>query len=278
MWGILNQAIKKNDAKTIAYIEEHFRDNVLNIEIQKVDQSPNGIVALMLYDKTKKKEYKQYAYRMYEWLKKQNTECGIPYNAKSDFKHCLVDGLGMFNPFLTYFSKHENNKEAYNLALQQIELYTRYGCDAETGIPAHAYRRKAPHIKMGSINWGRGASWYALGLIGLDVKDLSAEAQIKVKRFNATMLELYKQNKGFSQFNCQEPSVDLSATLPILWYFQKKNIYTPTEKELLQFSRYMHDTILYNNSGDTRYLNRYNEYSGPFAMSQGVMLLLLGQY
>lgn len=275
MYGILNHAVKQHDTKTIERIEKHFKEKVLNVEIQKVDQSPNGIVALMLYDITKNKEYKQYAYKMYEWLKAQNTDFGIPYNAKRDFKECLVDGIGMYNPFLTYFAKHEKNEEAYKIALQQVEQFTLYGCDAETGIPAHAYRRKAPHVKMGSINWGRGASWYALGLMGIDSKDLSDTAKVRVERFNKTMLELYKQNKGFSQFNCQDSLIDLSATLPILWYFREKNIYKPTQKELLQFSRYLHDTILYNSSGDTRGLNRYNEYYGPFAMAQGVMLLLL---
>jgi len=275
MWGILNHAVKQHDTETVERIEKHFSKNVLDVEIQKVDQSPNGIVALMLFDITKKNEYKQYANKIYEWLKAQNTADGIPYNAKSDFKECLVDGIGMFNPFLTYYAKHENNSEAYKIALQQAELYLRHGCDAETGIPAHAYRRKAPRIKMGSINWGRGASWLALGMIGIDVNDLSDTAQVRIERFNQTMFELYKQNEGFSQFNCQDPSIDLSATLPILLYFREKNIYKPTEKELLQFSKYMHNTILYNSSGDTRWLNRYNEFYGPFAMAQGVMLLLL---
>lgn len=199
---------------------------------------------------------------------------GIPYVTGAEDVN-LVDGMGMYNPFLIYYSKTYNDTTAYKLAVKQAELFIKYAVDDETGICSHGYRMKAPFIKVGSANWGRGNSWFALGLCGIDIKDFSEQSRNKVKRFRQTMKALWLQDHKFAEFIGDDGKEDISVTLPILYYLVQSGTIRVSEKQILSYSRYMHDGVMYNGSGECGGLNHYSDYTGPSPLIQAMTLKLL---
>lgn len=271
--AVLEYAIKVKDKQLINKIESIFKKEILNQEIHVTDQAINGVVACQLYSISQKQKYKAYATKMYRWIKSQDSQYGIVYHNLREISN--VDGIGMCVPFLSAYSKTFNNKEAYQLALKQLNIYNEYGVDGDTGIPAQGYSITQPHIKLGSCNWGRGISWYLCGLSSVNIEDLSLKAQRNIKLFNENIVQLNSKWSGnFSQFYSQG-GVDLSATLPCLYYMYNKKLIPFSIKQVLGYSKYMHDGILYNSSGPIRGCNYYSEYFGPNPISQAFMIKLL---
>ena len=271
--AVLEYAIKEKDKNLIEEIEDIFQKEILYTKIQVTDQAINGVVACQLYKHSKKNIYKDYADKMFKWIKSKDTPYGIVYHGLKEISN--VDGIGMCVPFLSQYSKTFKKSEAYRLALKQINVYNKFGVDSETGFPAQGYSLSLPHIKMGSCNWGRGISWYLCGLSYVKYEDLDNCAQKKIKLFNENIVRLYDKWGGmFSQFYAQG-GLDLSATLPCLYYLYSQGIVSYSEKQVLSFSKYMHDGILYNSSGPIRGCNYYSEYFGPNPISQAFMIKLL---
>ena len=233
-------------------------------QFRKRDGYPIGI--------TQNVEYLMYADSLYGWLKSHDTNYGIPYNVHSNCN--LIDGLGMFNPFFIRYSKVRGCEESYNLALKQIDVFAKYCCDKETGIPSHGFLTERPYLKVGSANWGRGCGWFAMGLLGVDYSDLNEETRKVVDKFDNSVRTLYIENKFFTQFIGQQGDVDLSATLPLIYYLKCKKLISLNEKDILEYSKYCHDGYMYNSSGDTESLNRYNRYMGGFPLTQAIMAFL----
>ncbi len=269
----LEYAIKSDDTESQKEIIDVFDKYIIDKDFTRVDQCVAGCVAIELYKLTKNKKYKEYADKEYNWLKQQNTtDFGIKY---MDWPGNAVDGLGMHNPFLILYSKTFNNRDAYLLAVEQIEKWNKYGIDKDTGLPAYFYRYKYPNVKMGNINWGRGNSWYVLGLCDIDINDYSAQTAENVRKFIQTTKELYNQNKCFHQYIGQVDKIDLSATLPIIYYLQKIGEIKLSDNDLLEYSIYMHNGLLYNSSGSQSQMNSGCPFSGPNRISQAFMLKLL---
>ena len=144
---------------------------------------------------SQKQKYKAYATKMYRWIKSQDSLYGIVYHNLREISN--VDGIGMCVPFLSAYSKTFNNKEAYQLALKQLNIYNEYGVDGDTGIPAQGYSITQPHIKLGSCNWGRGISWYLCGLSSVNIEDLSLNLDIFANMFPRLFI-YYVFNRGFT--------------------------------------------------------------------------------
>lgn len=271
--AVLEYAIKENDRDLISKINGIFEKEILTQDIKVTDQAINGVVACQLYTVCKGKKYKDYAIKMYNWIKSQDSQYGIVYHGLKEVSN--VDGIGMCVPFLSIYSKTFNEKEAYHLALKQINVYNKFGVDGETGFPAQGYSLSQPHIKMGSCNWGRGISWYLCGVSYVNLSDLDSCAQQKINLFNENIAMLYNRWGGeFSQFY-EQGGLDLSATLPCLYYLYYKKIVPYSLKHVLSFSKNMHDGILYNSSGPIRGCNYYSEYFGPNPIAQAFMIKLL---
>lgn len=272
---LLEDAITKDDKDRVEYLKSYFDSHTLNLPFEHRDQSVEVISSLRLYDYTGENKYKLHADKMYEWLLSQNSEYGILY--VPGLKSSIVDVLGMIVPFLVEYSKTFNKPEAYNLALQQIEIYTKYGCDKETGMPAFAYNIDSPHIKIGRMNWGRGVSWYVIGLSYIDVTRLSLESQETINRLNNTLSAIWNINHRFDHFiedHTKKSEMDLTAELPILYYLKKNGIITLSQKKILEYSQYMHDGIMYNCSNSNSGIVEYGIAHGPMMLAQAFMLRL----
>jgi hypothetical protein len=269
LWVCVENANNKDE---ITECRELFREKIQLSSNFSVDQALFGVSALRLYEYTQNVEYLMYADSLYGWLKSHDTNYGIPYNVHSNCN--LIDGLGMFNPFFIRYSKVRGCEESYNLALKQIDVFAKYCCDKETGIPSHGFLTERPYLKVGSANWGRGCGWFAMGLLGVDYSDLNEETRKVVDKFDNSVRTLYIENKFFTQFIGQQGDVDLSATLPLIYYLKCKKLISLNEKDILEYSKYCHDGYMYNSSGDTESLNRYNRYMGGFPLTQAIMAFL----
>ena len=273
--ALLEDAMIHDKEKNIEELVDVF-ESILNIPFEVVDQSTIGIGAIYLDSLKKDRKYKAYADNLFKWLKDKDGDYGILYG-NSNNSMSIVDALGMVVPFLMKYSQAYHCEEAEELAYKTIEKYIEYGCDDSTGIPAFSYRTEPPHIKMGMTNWGRGISWFCLGLLSIDESRLSSDVFEKVNAFQVTLYELWKQDRLFSQFVGESNKKDLSAELPILYYLYKKQKIELSGNDVLQYSRYMHDGEMYNSSSSNTGIIRYGVPYGTFILSDAFMLKLINE-
>lgn len=173
-----------------------------------------------------------------------------------------------------YYERRKNEK-AFHLCKLTIDNYFKFGVDSETGIPSHGFMLEKPYLKQGSINWGRGLSWFLLCLNTFPVENLNQESLIKYNRLNTTLVELYHKNKDFSQFLGSNDRIDLTATLPVILYLNHKGLIKLDREQLLYYSRYMRNGVLLFSSGPTECMNSYSPFTGENMLSQAVMMFLL---
>lgn len=278
MSELLSYAQNTKNKSLVLEVKNQFDMNILNnVHADRTDQCIYGKVAIQLYDIFKDKKYKDFADNEYNWLKKRNTpDFGIKYI--TDSKGNAVDGIGTYNPFLIEYSKYFAKPEAYQLALEQIEFWCEHGVDIQTGLPCVGFSTLPPYEKHGTLNWGRGCSWYAIGLLNIKVDDLSLKTKELVQKFNETIKVIWLRERKFSQFIGQNMDIDFSATAPLLYYMYKNNIYTPTHEELLSYSQYMDNNIMWYSSGACRYAGGpYINSGSSQRLSQAFMLKLLNE-
>lgn len=270
---LLEDAIKQGNVGKINYLKNYFDKNVYDVPFSHTLQAVHSIISIRLYEHTKEEKYRTHADRMYKYLLSQNTKYGILY--VQGLTYSIVDVLGVVVPFLVEYSKTFNCSEAYKLALQQIEIYTKYGCDKETGMPAFAYTIKEPHVKIGRINWGRGVSWYIIGVSYINIESLSPKSQKTINKLNATLSKIWNNEHKFNHFICDPfEKRDLSAELPILYYLNKIGRINLSSKQILSYSQFMHNGIMYNGSTDNSGAIKYGIALGPQILSQTYMLRL----
>ena len=270
----LEDALLRNDVNLIHTIEVLFDTHIANVEIDHVHQSMCGSVAILLHKYTGDEKYKNYADKMFEWLKSQDTEYGILY-VGPDGNINLIDGCGMFVPFLSLYAETYNDKTAEDLAIKQVEMFARYCVDFQTGIPVQMFCVQEPHVKGGDASWGRGTSWYVMGLCSIEDSLLSEYAQLCVRNLDSTLTVLWQRQGKFSQFIMDDSKEDLSATLPIIFYLNCKGCIELTKEDVLLYSKYMHDGLLYNSSASKMGARGYNPLSGPNVLSQAYILSLI---
>lgn len=271
---LLNDAINRNDKEQVEYLKNYFDSHVLNLPFNYTAQAMQANISIKLYQYSKEEKYKIHAGQIYRWLLQQETEFGILYI--KGMRSSLVDVLGVIIPFLVEYSNIFNCPKAKEIALKQIEIYTKYGCDKETGMPAFAYSIKTPHIKVGLMNWGRGISWYVIGLSCINLNDLSFECQETIRRMNDTLSEIWNKEHQFGHFVYDHDGWerDLTAELPIIWYLNKNGYIKLSNSDILQYSQYMHDGIIYNCSNGNSGAIRYGVNHGPMMLGQAFALRL----
>ena len=256
-----------------ARIKGYFDSKILNAEFETVDQAQCGMIALLLYAKTQDASYKKYADEMYRWILTFDTSYGILY--RPNHNRIVVDSIGMAIPFLIQYAEVFNIHEARRVALKTIEQYTKYGCDLSTGVPAYAYEVSEPHLKLGRVNWGRGISWFVIGLSYINSQELSADSQLILNKLDHTLKDVWNRDKSFGQFVGQSSHHDLSAELPILYYLTKKKLINLSKEDILDYSLMMHDGVMYNSSSSYTGIIQYGVPEGPNMLSQAYMIRLL---
>lgn len=272
----LEDAILHKDTSSVQVVRELFDNYIENQEIEHVDQCLGGSVAISLHAYTGEAKYKDFADKMLKWCTEHDSEYGILYISGSDSQ--LIDGYGMYLPFLNHYAKAYGDSTSHILANKQVELAARYLIDPIGGLPVHGYSLAEPHTKQGSCNFGRGIAWLLSGLSDFDRSDLSDEASVVLDRMDEALLNVWKKNGQFAQFVGEESDMDLSANLPIVYYLVSSGKLSLTEDQILEFSKYSDSGLLYHSSGSTKGKYGYSQMSGPNLLSQAFMLKLINKF
>lgn len=270
----LEDAILHKDEECIKQIETLFEDKIENYPIENVHQCMGGGVAILLHQRTGKEKYKAFADKMFEWCKIHDTQYGVlfaPINAQ------IIDGYGMFLPFINRYAKAYNDTTALNFAVKHVEIAAKYFIDDVGGLPSHIFSLSNSHVKHGSCNWGRGTSWFLSGLVDIDYSMLSDSALVQINKMDIALLSILKEFGQFNQFIGEQGEIDLTATLPILYYLSHKKLVKLTDKDLLIYSRYSDNGLLYHSSGSNSGSHGYCKYFGPNVFAQAFMLKLLNE-
>ena len=275
MLAIFRTAKFHNNKAQLLAVKKAFDSNCLGKAFVRVDQAPYGIVAIELYKEYKDLKYKHYADSMYQYLKGKNTEeFGILFIPELKYNH--VDGIGVYNPFLVEYSTCFGCKDAYLLALSCFEKYCKFGVEKELGRPATNYSLRWPHEK-GRLNWGRGFSWYTLGFCLLNEADFSETTYDMYKKYIDYIAYIYKRDHRFTKFiNSEGGDIDLSATLPLVWFLQKKNIIQLSEKDILEYSKFMYNNIMFHSSGV--FFDTEVQFTSSQRLSQAFMINIILLY
>lgn len=279
--GYMMQAMWKtaehyNDSNTMNYIKEAFDEFCLNREMVRVDQSVYATMAIYLYQRFKDEKYKKKADYAFNWLIQHNTEkYGILF-FQDDTLHNHVDAVGVYNPFLIEYSKAFNCPKAYQLAVSCFEKWCKYGVEKELGRPVQVFNTTPPYEK-GRPNWGRGFSWYTLGFCSIERDSFSLEISEMVEKYINYINYIYQRDKRFTQYvNSAKAQIDLSATLPLVWFLYSNHYIDLTEQEILDYSKYMRDNIMYFSSGIP--FSRTIQTTSSQRLSQAFMLLIILEY
>lgn len=160
----------------------------------KVDESFMGESALLLYEKTRDKKLLPLINEMAKYYKNQFSisQGAIPYH--EGCSHICVDSIGMICPFLARYSVMFNDPMAMEYACRQIDDFCRYGIEEKTGLPYHGYDSANGNVPIGLFGWGRGAGWFAMGLIDTllllpcDSKKFLGYSSVVVKLYQTLMI------------------------------------------------------------------------------------------
>lgn len=208
-------AEKRNDQELMSLIKEKF-DKLKGFSILRVDQASYGNVAIDLYMWTHKPQYKLVAEKFFAHFDSLDRSDGMIIYSVGKIDQD-VDAIGLVPPFLFYYSDVFKNSLAKSMALRMVEDYAKWGTDPVTGIPCQTYDTKN-HIKKRHVNWGRGTSWYLLG-----VRQLESEDEVVNERVQLLDSTLIKMNTYlFPQYLGEKGLPDMSATIPILYYLYSK--------------------------------------------------------
>lgn len=280
--GYMMQAMFKtaeyhNDTSLINIIKKAFDKHCLNNEMSRVDQSVYATMAIYLYQRYNDIKYKQIADNAYNWLEAHNTEkFGILF-VQDDTLHNHVDAVGVYNPFLVEYSKAFNKSEAYTLAVSCFEKFCTYGVEKELGRPVQSFKTTFPYEK-GWPNWGRGFSWFSLGFGSIEKDSLSQDTRELVDKFIRYITFIYQRDGRFTQYvNSSKGIIDLSATLPLVYFLYSNHYIDLSEKQILEYSKYMRDNIMCFSSGIPFGWGTENNTSSQ-RLSQAFMLMIILEY
>ena len=221
-------AEKQGDKAMMALVKEKFDKYWLEGgSFERSDQVTHGTVALDLFRWTNNGVYKSLADSIFKSISKE-TERGLILYRKGTSEQ-NVDAVGLVCPFLYYYSSVSKDTLAYSLAKRMSEDYILWGTDPITGIPCQTYDIRS-HIKKNHANWGRGTSWYLLGIRQLETED--SVINKRIERLDSTLV--YMDTYLYPQYLGEEGLPDMSATIPILYYLNSKGYMQITKDQLAQ--------------------------------------------
>ena len=154
-----------------------------------------------------------------------NVEGLVLYSEGTTEQH--VDAIGLVCPFLYYYANTFNCKHAQDVGRKMCEEYVRWGSDPITGIPVQTYDINN-HVNLNHSNWGRGISWYLMGV--LQMKSSDSIVKERVALLETTLL--LQKNHLYHQYFSQGGIPDMSATIPVVYYLISKGRLTLSKKEL----------------------------------------------
>lgn len=226
------------------------------------DQALIGAAYCSMYRQTKDSIYKKAAYNLLSFLKERDKpDTGIMYREPAEWQYC--DVLGMTIPFLMEFHNTFNDSIAQSMAYRNFNIYYTYGVDKETGIPSHGYNIKN-HIKLGSMNWGRGIGWYLL-------------AASYLPNFSDTILNKNIQMMEYEQFVGTPEGSFFDSSTALLFEIYKTSKKLPTKNILFMQPHTLKDGSITDISGETYFLNKYSLIKGESEIGNGLLMMLLAK-
>ena len=219
-------AEKQNDEAMMSLIKKKFDKYWLEGgRFERSDQVSYGTVALDLFRWTKSGVYKSLADSILKSISKETEGGLILYRKATSEQH--VDAVGLVCPFLFYYSDVSKDTLAFSLAKRMVEDYVRWGTDPVTGIPCQTYDTQS-HVKKNHVNWGRGTSWYLLGVRQLESEDSVIRKRLVLLDSTLIRMDIYL----YPQYIGEKGLPDLSATIPVLFYMHSKG-YVQLSKDQL---------------------------------------------
>lgn len=237
-------------------------DGNFKYEVKYCDQALIGVAYCSMYRQTKESIYKKAAYNLFLFLKeKDNYDTGIMYREFADWQYC--DVLGMTIPFLMEYSNTFNDSIALSIAYRNFDIYYTYGVDKETGIPCHGYNIKN-HMKLGSMNWGRGIGWYLL-------------AASYLPEFSDLLLDKNIQYLDYEQFLWVPGGSFFDASTALLFELYKTSKGLSTRGIMFMQPHTLVDGSISDVSGDTYFLNKYSSIRGESEIGNALFMMLLAK-
>lgn len=268
-------AKEKKDIHLMNRLKDLFDQGIFNcssIEIKRNDQIAYGCFAIEMAKKYKENPlYASFCSQLLARIDSMEKADGIVLYHEGDL-HQHVDGIGLVCPFLEHYGKAFDNNHSMKIARNMCEDYVLYGVDHLNGLPAQAYHTKTK-VKNYRANWGRGTSWFLLGIMNLD--SLSIEAKSIVEKTDSTLLSLgplYTQYIGVQD----DSEFDMSSTIPILFYLHNKGLINMTRESFAKLiAPYVDESgiIRFNSPSISRPDEKPNAFQSHF-LSQGLALYL----
>lgn len=224
----LGEYIKRNnDFKAIRKVEDFLKQTFdsqgqWKKRPQHVDAAILGY-ALMKLNCIDHKQYKKALDYTWNLIKDHIGEDGTVNYRKNMNHYRYVDTIGFICPFLVKYGKEYNKSECIELAVKQIEEYEQFGMINESSVPFHAYNIK-DHSLLGLYGWGRGAGWFAIGLIDAWIELPSNSKYLIVLeklilRFSDSILPLQQANGSWNWSLFRSESIpDSSTTATLAWF------------------------------------------------------------
>ena len=215
---------------------------------------------------------------VYSFLKEQAGDGTVPYTPRAPALR-FVDTVGMVCPFLSLYAQTYHVPQAAQIAVRQLEEYTRLGLHPATGLPAHAVR--VPEgVPLGIYGWGRGCGWYALALS--EMLRCSMDVLPAAQRFAKSILPLQQPDGAWSRQLYAETGVESTATamlghlMAVLYTQTHEEVYLTSARKAAQF---LYTATRKNGEvdwaqGDTKGIGFYSARFTSAPAAQGFALLL----
>lgn len=282
--GLTSYAMAKKDTALMKEIAENFSQKVINNwgEIKNlviVDQIPFGLTAIHLYQFFGENKFKQVADDFYlktKSLVSSDYKTPLIFYRKNQSKNLyLVDTLPLVCPFLIRYGIVFKDKDAVQLAFDQLQYYTEFGLDKDSFFPSHAIHQ-TNNIKVGPHDWGRGIGWYFYP-VSEYYKHIDKEVfQVELNGLMVS-LNLFKTNSGvWSQFLGTSNKFDASPTVLFMYGFNNIKSGTYSREAIYNILKpHIYNGIIGPTSGGAFAVNNYSRTFGQSELTQGIFLMLL---
>lgn len=212
-----------------------------------------------------------------------NEEGMISYTGGKNNPDMYVDTIGLVCPFLALYAKVYHSQEMEDIAFKQIDMFHRYGLYKESNLPNHAFHIKTK-MPLGVYGWGRGTSWYIIGLLDSYLLFQNSTYKEQVKKWlveAATSYKSYQRSDGGFGSILQRPQTyDSSATSVMAWFYAKMQI-IEGDCEYSEISKRCLEKIKENTritgaidwcQGDTKDIGVFSQTYDIMPFAQGMIL------
>lgn len=145
----------------------------------------------------------------------------VSYSAGKNSKRRYVDTLGFVCPFLALYGKIYDRNEYIDMAMQQVINFRSRGMIS--GLPVHCFETETA-TPIGICGWGRGAGWYALGVIDMYPslpKEQQEDAAKWIKELAEECKSFEREDGGFSSILQTSSRYDSSATVMLGYFYER---------------------------------------------------------